>query len=261
MEKEERKIYPYLIDSTRMAGYYELLLDAKYKLKIFNDKSDKELYDYFLPLIRKYLFWTFDVKKVSELKEMSQDLQATICDKYSCNVFEKGENLVVCFGTGVCFAVTTDKKAVAKLKEYESRQEMEDINLRGDTVFDIPKNSKGELAEAHIYAYILEIYKKIYLEKLSKNIQNPDIFDKVRNAYVKFTQEIYDVQFTDKDDVQEKWDKEFKLDEKRLIIDNEFDLLYKNNKLNDHLNIVKIAIVLFIVLIIIGMFNLGNWLS
>ena len=39
----EKRIYPYLIKSKSMAGYYELLFDAGFELKIFNKKKDKEV--------------------------------------------------------------------------------------------------------------------------------------------------------------------------------------------------------------------------
>ena len=48
---KQKRIYPYLIDSNRIIGYYETLIEDGYKLKVFNRKDDKEVYDYFLPKI------------------------------------------------------------------------------------------------------------------------------------------------------------------------------------------------------------------
>ena len=42
---EQKKIYPYIIDEGRMAGYYELLLEDKFKLKIFDKKKDSKIYE------------------------------------------------------------------------------------------------------------------------------------------------------------------------------------------------------------------------
>ena len=124
MEQKKTKIYPYLIDSKRMIGYYELLLDDDYQIKLFNKKEDKAVYDYFLPSIRDYLFWSFDMNLSSEIKEyekLKNDIKATICATYTCNVFEKEKTKVVCFGTGICFAITDDKKVVEEKELGEKK--------------------------------------------------------------------------------------------------------------------------------------------
>ena len=57
----EKKIYPYLISEQQMIGYYEILLDQKYKVKLFDKKKEKEIYDTLLPHIKDFMFWTFNV--------------------------------------------------------------------------------------------------------------------------------------------------------------------------------------------------------
>ncbi len=276
---KQKKIYPYLIDPNRMAGYYELLLDDKFNLKIFSKKREDTMYKYFLPLIRNYMMWTFDLNNISEFKKMSNDLKSAVCSKYDCNIFEKNDSAVICFKEGICFIITEDEKLVSKLVKYEEKQKMQEINLREDTTYEIPEEalekeeSSKTLKEdferdrenqehtAYLYTYILELFKLIYLKKLENAIQNPNIFDKARNEYVNFTKEIYDVKITDKNDIQQKWEKDLELEKLHVSIDNKFDLLYKNNKLNENLEIKKILIILFIVLIIIGIINLGNWIG
>ena len=56
----------------------------------------------------------------------------------------------------------------------------------------------------------------------------------------------------------EKWAKELNIEQKYIKIENEFDLLYKNNKLNENQTIQRFCIVLFAILILIGIINLGN---
>ena len=248
---EQKKIYPYLIDEKRMAGYYELILEDKFNLK--------EIYDYFLPNIRKYLFWSFDMnlkEEINDFKKMKNDLKAAVCSCYTCNVFEKDENVVVCFNTGVCFAIINDKKLLKSLTKYESLKEMEEINLRSTDSYELMDDK-----EEHKYAYILELYKLIYINKLNKDLQNPDTFDKTRNEFVQFTQEVYDITETDKDQFCNKSKEKFNLDKNYISLENQFDLLYKNNKLNENLIYKRFIIILLVVLVIIGIINLGNYLA
>ncbi len=259
MEQKKVKIYPYLIEEKRMAGYYELLLEDKYRLKIFDKKKDRVIYDYFMPSVREYLFWSFDMNQkdtIEEYNQMDNDLKAAICSTYPCNIFEKGKNLVICFNTGICFAVTDDKKVVDKLTKYENTQEMEVINLRSEDAYELKDNK-----EEHLYAYALELYKLIFLNKINKELQNQNLFDKARNSFVEFTQKVFDITETDKDKFCETLRDKFKLDKKYVAVENQFDLLYKNNKLNENIVYNRFAIILFIVFIIIGIINLGNWLG
>ena len=253
MEQKKVKIYPYLIDEKRMAGYYELLLEDNFKVKIFDKKKDKEVYDYFLPIIREYLFWSFDLTLKGEFLEydkLKNDLKAAVCSRYSCNVFEKKSSTIICFHTGICFAITDDSKLLKDITKYEDLQKMEEINLRSEDSYEL-KDEK----ETHKYAYILELYKMIYLKKIKKELRNPVLFDKARNGFVAFTQKLYALQETDK--LKDK----LKLEEHYIIIENEFDLLYKNSKMNENVASKRFLIALLVVLIIIGVIILGNWIG
>lgn len=257
-----KKVYPYLMESSRMQGYYEMLLDYGYKVKMFDKKKQKMIYDTLLPEIRNYMFWTFNLVKRDDFLLMTNDLKAGVCTAYQCNIFEKDKTIVVCFYTGICFAYSDDEEEVKSLKEYSERREMQVINLRDDKAYEIPEILKTEeYKELSPYIYILELYKQIYLEKLSKAIQVPQKFDAVRNAFVEFTQSVFNVQITDDlklkkiiEDLQDYLD----INKKFIQLENEFDLLYKNNQMNDKRDTQRIFIVFFIIFIIIGMFNLWN---
>ena len=259
MEQKKLKIYPYLIDEKRMAGYYEMLLEDKFKVKIFDKKKDKSVYEYFLPTMREYLFWSFNLSLKEEFKEyekLKNDLKSAICSRYTCNIFEKNETEVICFNTGVCFAITEDQKILSKLTKYEDIQKMEEINLRSEDVYEI-KDSKTE----HKYSYILQLYKLIYLNKINKELKNPNLFDKARKEFVEFTQKAYIIYETDKDKYNEELKEKLNLDKIYLKTENQFDLLYKNNKLNENMMYKRFLIILLVVFIIIGVINLGNWLG
>ena len=256
---EQKKIHPYLIDEKRMAGYYELLLEDKFTLKLFEKKKDKGIYDYFLPIARSFMFWTFDLnfkEDIDEYKEMDNDLKAAVCSRYTCNIFEKGNDRIVCFNTGICFAITDDIKTIKKVTKYEQGTKMELINLRSEDYY-VPKDEK----EQHLYAYIMELYKLIYLKLLNKDIHDIDLFDKARNSFVKFTQDVYEVDITDKDSFCEKVEKELKMDSLYVMVENQFELLYKNNKMNENISTKRFLIIMLVVFIIIGIANLLNWLG
>ena len=56
------------------------------------------------------------------------------------------------------------------------------------------------------------------------------------------------------------WEQKLQLDKLYIAVENKFDLLYRNIKLDDHNTIFRIIIILLVVLIIIGTINLGNFL-
>ena len=50
------EIKPLLIDKKHMHDFYELILNDGYNIKIFDKKEDREIYNYFLPDIKEYIF-------------------------------------------------------------------------------------------------------------------------------------------------------------------------------------------------------------
>lgn len=267
---EQKKIYPYLVDSNKMNEHYQMLLDKKFELIIFDKNKNEDIYNFFLPFIRNYMFWTFNINKKSEFDNLDNRLKAAVCGNYECNVFEKDENTIICFNTGICFAITEDEKVVEKIKKGFSAVKLQDINLRDEEnyslekVFEKNKKDKKDKKEKvdltpEVYAYVLQLYKMIYLNKIQKAIQSIEKFDKARNSFVDFTQEIYNVKITDdieKKKLCDKWAEELDLDERYIRVENEFDLLYKNSKLNDNKTLLTFAIGLSVVVVIIGVINL-----
>ena len=88
------KIKPYLINNKDTHKFYNKLLENGYKIKIWDKSKDKEIYKYFLPAIRNYMFWTFDLKEEDKFKNMDLEMQSAICNNYSCTMFEKKDNIV-----------------------------------------------------------------------------------------------------------------------------------------------------------------------
>lgn len=119
-------IYPYIIDEKIYSKYLlKLLKDKNCKLKIWEKEKDLNMYTYFLPKVRDYLFWSFsyNAEKKRKLEELNTDMKAVLLSKYPCTMFEYtlGKEVqakvgeangiffdiqkidIVCFKTGICF--------------------------------------------------------------------------------------------------------------------------------------------------------------
>ena len=121
-------VYPYIIDENKYDKYLlKLLKDKHCRLKIWEKEKDLDVYTYFLPNVRDYLFWPFsyNAEKKRALLELENDLKSVMISKYPCTMFEYtlgkemqakvGESNgiffdiqkmdIVCFKTGVCFLI------------------------------------------------------------------------------------------------------------------------------------------------------------
>ncbi len=248
------KIKPMIINSNNIHDLYKELLDEKYKIKMFDKNKDKEIYSYFLPVVRDYVFWTFNLKEDKNFKEMNNEMKSAICNNYSCTIFEKRDSKIVCFSTGVIFILNDENKKI----NSKYIKDIEKVNIPNDKIYELSSEDEKEL-----YNYIINLYKFITLRKLEKDIDNKDLFNKNRKAFVKFVEEIYTKEITENADgikLQRKWEKELELDKLYISVENKFDLLYRNSRLDNKDNITRIIIILLVVSIIIGIINLGNWI-
>ena len=119
-------IYPYVIKESKYTKYLlKLLKDENCQLRIFRKDKDLDIYSYFSPRSRNYMFSSFNLSKtkLSKLEELPLDTKAAILAKNSCTIFEytikkdiqgitserngiffkipKIE--IICFNTGICF--------------------------------------------------------------------------------------------------------------------------------------------------------------
>ena len=264
---EERKIYPILINRNRMTDYYNMLFEKGFQLKVFKKEKDDDIYDYFLPLIRNLMFWTFDIDKIEEFNAADTLTRATICKEYRCNIFYKGESEIVCFEPGIIFVVTESKEVIEEFVKESERKNLEKINIRADRTYNFSGKEKGKEEEdpnferAHLYAYLIQLYKAVYLNKVNKEVAVEDTFDRTRREFVDFTQNIFNVQITDKDKICDSWARDLEIDRLYIMDENQFDLLYKNNKLNENKYTLKVIAGLLVVLTIVGIIILFNFLG
>lgn len=121
-------IYPYLIDEKKYKKYLlQLLKNKKCKIRFFDKQKDIHLYTYFLPKIKDYMFWSFDLNKnaIRDFYKFDTTVQTTLLAEHDCNIFnyqlpeilqgkvetnngiffEISEIKIVCFKTGICFLV------------------------------------------------------------------------------------------------------------------------------------------------------------
>lgn len=172
-------IYPYVIDSKRYHSYLQnLLRNKRYKWIVFETAKDMNLYQYFLPDIRKSMFWPFELTKdgIKSFEKLNVELKANLLAEHDCNIFEyelpkdlqgkigeKGgiffdisDIKLVCYKTGICFLLLktnlVENKNFTdvlnfnyKFREITSKtykmKEYENIKLQSDNFKDVQEIS------------------------------------------------------------------------------------------------------------------------
>ena len=118
-------VHPFVVKEAKYKKYIlSMLKDKRFKLKVFQKGKDLDLYNYFLPKMKDFLFSSFSHSKLKleKLEELPEDTKSAILSKYPCTIFEyelkediqgKAEEKgiffkvrkieVICFNTGICF--------------------------------------------------------------------------------------------------------------------------------------------------------------
>lgn len=119
-------IYPYIVNEKNYNKYLlKLLHNKNCNLKVFEKEKYPDLYTYFLPKVRDYMFGSFELNKnkIKKLEEFDDNIKATLLAKYPCTMFEykikkdiqgktgKQDGIffdirkieIICFNTGICF--------------------------------------------------------------------------------------------------------------------------------------------------------------
>lgn len=146
-------IKPFLIKENKYKKYLlSLLKNDKFNLKFFEKERDLNIYSYFLPELRDYIFSTFnyDKQKIKEFEGLSNVLKSNLLADFHCNVFEYKLNKkaqgkinnnegiffnitnieVVCFDSGICFLfIKTDLENNQKFSSLlDFNYKFKDIN-------------------------------------------------------------------------------------------------------------------------------------
>ena len=168
-------IHTFLINKNRYTKYIgKLLRDKRFELKIYQKDKDLELYTYFLPRIRSFLFKTFELNKakIDKIRELPMETRAAILAEYPCLTFEynlkediQGKTIdensiffkiqkigIICFNTGICFLYlktnVEESKDFADVlnfnykfrdinQEYNNLKNYENIKIQADCFDDI----------------------------------------------------------------------------------------------------------------------------
>lgn len=119
-------IKPFLIKENKYKKYIlSLLKNDNFNLKFFEKERDLNIYSYFLPEVRDYIFPTlnYDKQKIKDFEDLDDLLKSNILADLHCNVFEyklnkkvqgkinENEGIffnitnieIICFDSGICF--------------------------------------------------------------------------------------------------------------------------------------------------------------
>ena len=119
-------VHPYIIEESKYDKYIlKLLKDRKCSLKIFEKEKDLDIYNFFLPNIRAFLFPSFELRgdKLKDFEKLSPEKKNKIVSKENVayftynlaedvqgkvgtenGIFFKIEGIeLICFSTGICF--------------------------------------------------------------------------------------------------------------------------------------------------------------
>lgn len=168
-------IYPYTIEESKYKKYLQRLLrDERCEYKTFEKEKDLDIYNFFLPSIRSYLFPTFELRG-DELRDfnylkvddklkiimknhvnyfnfnIAQDVQGKVGEENG--VFFKVEGIeLICFDSGICFfTMKTHIENTNKFfdlldfnyrfkeinSEFSSLKNFENIKIQTDSFNDI----------------------------------------------------------------------------------------------------------------------------
>lgn len=168
-------IHPFVVKENKYQKYIlSLLKNKKIKLKVFQKSKDFDLYEYFSPKTRDFLFSSFSHSKLKldKLEELPIDTKSAILSKYPCTIFDyeldkdiqgKAEDKgiffkiqkieLICFNTGICFLsmktniensqsfsdVLNFNYKFRDIKQENSLKNYDKIYLQTDTFSDVNK--------------------------------------------------------------------------------------------------------------------------
>lgn len=168
-------IHPYIIDETKYDKYIlKLLKDKKCTYKTFEKEKDLDIYNFFLPNIRSFLFPSFELRgeklrefnasKIEEKKKkISKDTAAYFTYNFADDIqgkvgtengifFKVEEIEIICFNSGICFfTMKTHLENTNKFmdllnfnyrfkginSEFASLKDYENIKIQTDTFKDM----------------------------------------------------------------------------------------------------------------------------
>lgn len=115
-----------------------------------------------------------------------------------------------------------------------------------------------EYENQYLYTYIINLYKKVYLEKLSEEYKNTNDIRKIRGKFSEFTRKIWVDEVTEDETgslLNKKLHEKFKLEELYKEIKNKYDILYKDFNIKKTFKANKLVLLILIMSLIFNVFN------
>ena len=118
----------------------------------------------------------------------------------------------------------------------------------------------NEYEQQYLYTYIFELYKKIYLKKLSLEFKHTMKVKSARKKFINFTKNVW-IQEVTEDEIGTIFNHKIKeileLDKLYTEVKNEYDIVYKELNIEKNKNL---TIVISIVLVASLVFNILNFM-
>ena len=113
----------------------------------------------------------------------------------------------------------------------------------------------------YIYMYVLELYKKIFIQKMTEKYKISTGYKKIRKEFLEFTQNIW-LQDITNDDIGSllcnSWSLNLELDKAYWKLKNEYDILYKESNIEKTAKTNKIILVILLVSLGLNIINFIN---
>ena len=113
----------------------------------------------------------------------------------------------------------------------------------------------------YIYMYVLELYKKIFIQKMTEKYKITTAYKKIRKEFLEFTQNIW-LQDITNDDIGSllcnSWSLNLELDKAYWKLKNEYDILYKESNIEKTAKTNKIILIILLVSLGLNIINFIN---
>lgn len=257
------------------------ILNFNYKFKgICSDISNLENYDKII--LQTDSFSSIEslkdfIHKITgtnnKIKELNINSESFLTYSYLCidqeawnniNSFEKIENQFNKYANNLSAdnSVNLEKESVDTFSKWKYAK----IGITKSAVsllassYDINQYTilPHEYENQYLYTYIINLYKKIYLEKLSGECKNVKDIRKIREKFSEFTKEIWITEATEDETgslLNKKLEKIFELEELYREIKNKYDVLYKNYNIKKTFKANKIVLIILMISLILNLCN------
>lgn len=245
-------IYPYIIRENKYDKYLLKLLNHKNcNVRFFEKEKDMDLYTYFLPKIKEFMFqgFEFNKEKIREFEKFNKEMQSIILAKYPAVVFEYdlGSNLqgkageeegiffhmqkmqIICFNTGICFLTMK-----TNIEESNDFRDVLDFNYKFRDIYSELSGLK-QYENIRLQTQAFGEVKKLteLIKELTGNVEDAKALNIDTNRFLTFAYTCIE---------QDSWsdDKQFKdIEFEFFKYANIFPSSYKSNFDKTHMEILS----------------------